>query len=182
MAIRRAIYVWASGTESIMLRINVGQKSMTIKDFPAFSTLMWQVVREFELSSPYIFIYSLFHVPFWQPWAPKSSLDLLKWFVSDLPSEFLSFVKHVIFSALFFEFHFIIFRSIFVVLPFYFCLSIRFSCYFLKILDPLCNSYLKQFLLMWPWHPRKKQQIFGQSFFKWYPDLQYQHFLCFFFL
>ena len=108
---------------------------MTIKDFPAFSTLMWQVVREFELSSRYIFIYSLFHLPFWQPWALKSSLGLLKWFVSDVHSEFLSFVKHVIFSALFFEFHFIIFRLIFVVLLFFFCLSIRFSCYFLKLLD-----------------------------------------------
>ena len=108
---------------------------MTIKDFPAFSTLVWQVVREFELSSWYIFIYSLFHLPFWQPWALKSSLGLLKWFISDVHNEFLSFVKHVIFSALFFEFHFIIFRSIFVVLLFFFCLSIRFSCYFLKLLD-----------------------------------------------
>ena len=108
---------------------------MTIKDFPAFSTLVWQVVREFELSSWYIFIYSLFHLPFWQPWALKSSLGLLKWFVSDVHSEFLSFVKHVMFSALFFEFHFVIFRFTFVVLLFFFCLSNRFSCYFLKLLD-----------------------------------------------
>ena len=88
-----------------------------------------------RLSSLYIFIYSLFHLPFWQPWALKSSLSLLKWFVSDVHSEFLSFVKHVIFSPLFFEFHFIIFRSIFVVLLFFFCLIIRFSCYFLELLD-----------------------------------------------
>ena len=141
-----------------------------------------QVVREFELSSRYIFIYSLFHLPFWQPWALKSSLGLLKWFVSDVHSEFLSFVKHVIFSSLFFEFHFFIFLFTFVVLPFYFFLIIRFSCYFLKLLDCPMQFPFEANLLMLPWYQQKKQHILGQSFFKWYQDLQYQHFLCFFFL
>ena len=128
-----------------MLRINVGQKSMTIKDFPAFSTLMWQVVREFELSSLYIFIYSLFHLPFWHHWALKSSLGLLKWFVSDVHCEFLSFVKHVIFSALFFEFHFIVFLSIFVVLLFSSVSVSAFPVIFLSSWIDLCNSHLNYF-------------------------------------